>query len=272
MGFISVKCPSCGSSVDLDETREYGFCSYCGTKIVQDRIVVEHRGSISISGVANEQALLERAFLFLEDGDFSNADIYFEKVLDVNPKCSRAYIGKLLCEYRLTSISQIDRIDQLLKKNDFFLKAKRFATPKELKEYEALEEIVFKKLNNKLSRYKKELKDLLVKKEAKEQEVITEKANRKKYQTMRIVWIILIVVFCLVAVFSFCLVIDCFFGENPVASLGIVLFILLFIPSCVGIVFAVKKKKKSEELIKLYFSKCKELASIINRLQRFRDE
>ena len=30
---IDLKCPNCSASISLDETREYGFCSYCGTKI-----------------------------------------------------------------------------------------------------------------------------------------------------------------------------------------------------------------------------------------------
>ena len=37
MGFIAVKCPTCGADVNLDSSREFGYCTYCGTKIVQDR-------------------------------------------------------------------------------------------------------------------------------------------------------------------------------------------------------------------------------------------
>ncbi len=41
MSFIALKCPSCGADINLDSNREFGFCSYCGTKIVQDKQVVE---------------------------------------------------------------------------------------------------------------------------------------------------------------------------------------------------------------------------------------
>lgn len=44
MGFISTNCPSCGSPIELDDSREFSFCQFCGTKIVQDKIVVEHKG------------------------------------------------------------------------------------------------------------------------------------------------------------------------------------------------------------------------------------
>lgn len=272
MGFKAVKCPACGSTIELDESREFGFCSYCGTKVVQDKIVVEHRGSISVSGVANDQSLLDRAFLFLEDSDFSNANLYFEKVLDINPKCSKAYIGKLLCKYRLTSVSDISKIDTKLENEDFFLKAKRFANAKELKEYETYENAVLQKLHQRLDGFKKELSDLTSKKEAKQKEIEIEKAKHKKYKVQRILWIILIPVFTFIASFCFILIMDCFFGSDPVISLGIVLLILIFVPSCLGIVFAFRKKKKTEELITIYYTKCREKEAINERIRKLQKE
>ena len=32
--FISVKCPDCGAELSIDNSREFAFCSYCGTKIL----------------------------------------------------------------------------------------------------------------------------------------------------------------------------------------------------------------------------------------------
>lgn len=34
MNIISIKCPDCGASLEVDENREMVFCSYCGAKIV----------------------------------------------------------------------------------------------------------------------------------------------------------------------------------------------------------------------------------------------
>ncbi|MBQ3084104.1 MAG: peptidylprolyl isomerase [Clostridia bacterium] len=42
--------------------------------------------------------LLRRAFLFLEDEDWDRADEYCEKVLDIDPECAEAYLGKLMAE------------------------------------------------------------------------------------------------------------------------------------------------------------------------------
>ena len=40
--------------------------------------------------------LLKRVFIFLEDGDWKSADEYCEKVLDIDPECAEAYLGKLM--------------------------------------------------------------------------------------------------------------------------------------------------------------------------------
>ena len=46
-------------------------------------------------------SLLKRAFMFLEDGNWKSAEEYCEKVLDINPECAEAYLGKLMSELRL---------------------------------------------------------------------------------------------------------------------------------------------------------------------------
>lgn len=31
---IPVKCPECGASIEIDKERSFGFCSYCGSKVI----------------------------------------------------------------------------------------------------------------------------------------------------------------------------------------------------------------------------------------------
>jgi tetratricopeptide (TPR) repeat protein/TM2 domain-containing membrane protein YozV len=45
--------------------------------------------------------LLKRAWLFLEDSDWQDADKYFDKVLDIDPEFAPAYIGKLCASQKL---------------------------------------------------------------------------------------------------------------------------------------------------------------------------
>ncbi|WP_347713496.1 SH3 domain-containing protein [uncultured Fretibacterium sp.] len=51
----------------------------------------------TIAGLDTD-ALVVRAFLFLEDGCFPRADRYLEQALNQDPKNSRAYLGKLMVE------------------------------------------------------------------------------------------------------------------------------------------------------------------------------
>ena len=107
MGFVAVKCPSCGAEVNLDESREFGFCTYCGTKVVQDKIVVEHRGQVSVDGISTKESTLERANNYLEQGDFERATIYYNKALDLDPKSAIVYWKLLLCRLKLKSDEQM---------------------------------------------------------------------------------------------------------------------------------------------------------------------
>ncbi len=54
--------------------------------------------SETAANVANVAPLLKRAFMFLEDGNFREADEYCEKVLDQEPENAMAYLGKLMAE------------------------------------------------------------------------------------------------------------------------------------------------------------------------------
>lgn len=56
--------------------------------------------------------LLKRAFMFLEDGDWVRADEYCEKVLDINPECAEAYLGKLLASKKLKYRAQLGELNQ----------------------------------------------------------------------------------------------------------------------------------------------------------------
>ena len=38
MSMIPVKCPSCGANITMNDEKEYGFCQFCGTQILNDAI------------------------------------------------------------------------------------------------------------------------------------------------------------------------------------------------------------------------------------------
>ena len=54
MVLIALKCPHCGGDIQLDDSREFGFCLYCGTKIaVRDEVVNQINDYHGDAGVRN---------------------------------------------------------------------------------------------------------------------------------------------------------------------------------------------------------------------------
>lgn len=78
------------------------------------------------TGSTGAAPLLERAFLFLEDGKWSDADTYCEKVLDIDPKNAQAYLGKLMAELQVSKRGQLSDCAQPFDKNENYLKILRF--------------------------------------------------------------------------------------------------------------------------------------------------
>lgn len=78
------------------------------------------------AGSTGAAPLLERAFLFLEDNKWADADAYCEKVLDIDPKNAQAYLGKLMAELQVQKRGQLSDCAQPFDKNENYLKILRF--------------------------------------------------------------------------------------------------------------------------------------------------
>ena len=89
------------------------------------------RESVAVnSGNANEESLLKRAFMFLEDSDWDSADEYCEKVLDIDPENARAYLGKLMAECRACRLEDLQNCEQPFDDSGNYNKVLRFADSK----------------------------------------------------------------------------------------------------------------------------------------------
>lgn len=70
--------------------------------------------SMQTANAPNVDSLLRRGTLFLEDNDWTNANTYFDKVLDIAPECGAAYLGKYLVKVQCRSAK--DYVDTQIKK------------------------------------------------------------------------------------------------------------------------------------------------------------
>lgn len=87
------------------------------------------RETVSV-GNANTNALLKRAFMFLEDGDFKAADEYCEKVLDIDPENGLAYLGKLMAELNVRNQKGLLDCAEPFDSSNNYQKAIRFGDEK----------------------------------------------------------------------------------------------------------------------------------------------
>ena len=74
--------------------------------------------------------LLKRAFMFLEDGNWQEADAYCEKVLDQDPECAEAYLGKLMAERNVKKQEDLADLAEPFDGNNNYQKAVRFGNEK----------------------------------------------------------------------------------------------------------------------------------------------
>ena len=72
-------------------------------------------------------SLLKRVLLFLEDGEFIQADSYCEKVLDTEPENPLAYLCKLMASRRISSLKDLASAQYIVDNDSSYKKAVRFA-------------------------------------------------------------------------------------------------------------------------------------------------
>ena len=85
-----------------------------------------------------EESLLKRVEVFLEDGDFSRADEYCERVLDMNVENGKAYLFKLLAELGFSKKEQLFDLPEPFYEHKLCLKIMRFGDEKLKKEIDEI--------------------------------------------------------------------------------------------------------------------------------------
>ena len=107
MTIIALKCPNCSGDVQLDDGREFGFCIYCGTRIMISDFVTR-KIEIDYSGKASSYA--DIALDWLRRGEKERAKEYADKALDEDPLNPDAwYVKGMLSEDRVDKNMAFER-------------------------------------------------------------------------------------------------------------------------------------------------------------------
>lgn len=120
MGFVNLKCPSCGAEISLDDSKEYGFCTYCGTQVVQDKIVVEHRGTVKTDETEKYNNMMILAHQAYAANNMQEAYNYYTRLLEIKQSDYLPIFRKGLCAGYLA--------DGLERKSEVISGIKRAAT------------------------------------------------------------------------------------------------------------------------------------------------
>ncbi len=88
-------CPQCSANLTLDDSREFGFCNYCGAKIQINETII-HKAHINLEGVAGVNSLCRKGFMEIDAGEYALAESTFDKALSIDPSSILAIFGAFL--------------------------------------------------------------------------------------------------------------------------------------------------------------------------------
>lgn len=83
-----------------------GIDKLLGAKKASEPVSKASPQDVYIPGAINTSALLVRGNMALEDRDWNKADGFFEEILNQDPKCADAYLGKLLAAHHASTLEQ----------------------------------------------------------------------------------------------------------------------------------------------------------------------
>lgn len=97
MAQIKLTCEQCGGSVELDNTREFGFCKHCKGKILITPDITNVTQNITKHVYGHQGKDVEELVVdgnkLLELGNDKKANEKFKKAIDIEPKCWHAWLG-----------------------------------------------------------------------------------------------------------------------------------------------------------------------------------
>lgn len=89
MALVALNCPSCNGDIQLDDTRDTGFCMYCGNKVlvkVSEKLKIDNSHLIE-----NYWSIAMAAY---DAKNYKEAENYCNKILEIQPRDHRAWYLK----------------------------------------------------------------------------------------------------------------------------------------------------------------------------------
>lgn len=94
----------------------------------------EHNYSLSQSKISIDEQiipLIKRVYIFLEDSEWDRADDFCEKILNINPELSEAYLCKLLIEFKCSNREELFCLSEPISNSKNYSKIIRYGNEEE---------------------------------------------------------------------------------------------------------------------------------------------
>lgn len=147
MGMIPVNCPNCGADIQLDDSREFGFCNYCGTKVIQEKVVVEHRGSVQLdkkSEIDNYLKIIKRN---AKKDDVHVIREYCKKILEIDAENVEANLYQVIAQRMVIDDLRLKMINSSSEDIIELVKSKEQSMEEAIKDLKSIEKILFEFTN-----------------------------------------------------------------------------------------------------------------------------
>lgn len=114
MPLIALKCPNCNGDIQLDNSKEFGFCMYCGCKVMLESSISK---SVSIDHSSELSNVLTLAKREAEAKHWDKTEQYVEHALIIDPDCPDAWFIKALIAKRDDNKIEFDRCIEMAQTN-----------------------------------------------------------------------------------------------------------------------------------------------------------
>ena len=121
MALVPAKCTQCGGNIEVDNTHEAGICQHCGTPFITEKAINNYNtfvtnnfagANINVMG-ANVDNLFILAKNAEEVKDFKEANMYYSKILEIEPTNCKALVGKGVSILYSSNLNNV-RSDELI--------------------------------------------------------------------------------------------------------------------------------------------------------------
>lgn len=187
MGYVKLSCPACNAWIEHSGEQDHFFCEYCDTKIVIEKEVTK--------------PLLQRAFLLLENRDYDNAESCLEQALEADPKCAKAYMGKLMCLLRVSQMASLSYHRVPLTTYADYEKALRFADDQEASQYLSYNQAIRERIADRQAEKRSEIRHLQQDVADIQQQITDGEKAFRKSTAKHILWVVLLSIAVLNALF-----------------------------------------------------------------------